>query len=149
MRHRLEHHFYDPLVRGANMDGWCLHRTESAPGILVPFDLQGCDPVGLAVGVEVKRVEQVHMARSINWDQLCRDRMHQRGWLWNYAKRGARSLMVLCTEHRVLVVPFENELQLDWPLEQLRTRELNLLTLPNPSGKPVYVGWNQLLLNGL
>jgi hypothetical protein len=143
-KHQLENEFYDGIVRGANADGWPLMRTESSPGMIIPFDIMGCSPDGLAVGMECKMDPTVSLANPVKWRDF---HIRQHGWLQRYARHGAIALVGICTPGRtVTVVRYQTLLDFDRPIYHLRHV---VLTYHSRKGKEpeMWVGWNQLLIN--
>jgi hypothetical protein len=146
---RLENSFYDGLVRGANKERWWLHRTESSPGLLIPFDIQGSTPAGIAVGLECKRVESLTDSTKIPWSEFS---IPQQAWLEKYAMVGAFALVALCCpgdkETEPVVVLIHLRSFADFKLPLLHQRCTFLKRVPEVKGAPEHwINWSYLQYN--
>lgn len=92
-----ERDYYGRVVDHAMAAGWSLARWADGSGMRSPFDLTGCDPYGLAVGLEVKIERAVG---GIPWGKAVpgswfTEREHQLNWLEAYRVSGAWSLLLV------------------------------------------------------
>lgn len=88
-----EANLYAAIVTGANREGWSLFRiSDLAPG-RKPFDIAGCAPNGLAVGLEVKvTANQPQPDRTFSRSIF---QTHQIEWLESYSEAGALALVTI------------------------------------------------------
>lgn len=83
---------YVPLVQGANAEGWRLYRIEDGSRGLKPFDVGGADARGLAVGLELKAVNQRRRDGVFPWTLFAE---HQRNWLMAFQRLNAQALAIV------------------------------------------------------
>lgn len=113
-----ESDLYPGIVKGGLAQGWSLYRiADGSPG-LKPFDIAGADPFGRAVGLEIKCVSDVTIARPIPWKLFAR---HQQAWLGIYCARNAWSLVGLYDEsrHALFIIPLNTADDFGRMIEQL------------------------------
>lgn len=134
----LEASLYAPLIAGALQENWPLYRiADGSPG-KKPFDIGGCDPLGRAVGLEVKVIQcRLISGATIPWQQF---ELHQRAWLRAFTVARADALAALyCEQTKDLTVYyFANQRELDFSHENLTQQRLI-----KQDGR--YLGWNFLL----
>jgi hypothetical protein len=89
--------YYRRLEVGAQSADWALARWADGSGQKSPFDFVGCDPFGLAVGLEMKIERAAGGIRlGESWPaQWFKEREHQLNWLERYRQAGAWSLVLV------------------------------------------------------
>lgn len=89
MRHN-EKGLYKPLIRGARIEGWLLFRLSDTSIDKKPFDISGTTSSGVAVGLEVKTIDNALTEHTVfPWSKF---EDHQIQWLKAYAEKRAYSL---------------------------------------------------------
>lgn len=138
-----ERDLYQPIVRGALLEGWALIRlNDGSPG-RKPFDLFGCSPEGVAVGLEVKVVPKLDLHQSINWAIF---EVQQRYWLQQFAKMGAISVAAFYQEdlERLVMVRFVNaNCMEESPYEWQHVVTFQRLVYEK---QPCFTGWDGILM---
>lgn len=134
----LENKLYLPLTDGGDHENWLLYRIADGSNGKKPFDIGGCDPYGVAVGLEVKvtgeRATDVG-GHPLPWGLF---EIHQRWWLREYARQRALALVGLyydsTKEMRIYRLTGDDD---ELPRHLYEAGPLS-------RHEAVYRGWNQL-----
>jgi len=135
-----ERELYQPLIKGANAEGWLLWRVKDGTYGKNPFDISGVAPDGRAVGFEVKKLIRIREDQPIGWSVF---ESHQLAYLKAYQKHGGHAIMGFygTSDNRLILVRYD---ELRNPKALLETYQMVELK----KDKEIWTGWSKYEMLG-